>query len=320
MVLLLLAAVVSIRVPRFDQPFGGITELWKVHHILGWGSLLLLMAHPLLLAFSRLTVSPQAAAAVLWPPRDALASWLGWAALLAMMAFLMPTFFVVGPRYYQVWKALHALSAAAVVFGIAHTLMLARTVPVWTWWALSGAAAVTLLYRLVWRKVRPGQRFTVSAVTPLTDDVVELSLVPEDGPMFKYLPGQFIYLSPLDRDIEAGYREEHPYTISSAPGEPVLRTGIKALGDASTALQQVQPGTRRMWMARTAVFSIPIRRAPNFGLAGASGSRLSWDAPGRWLRAIARAISTLFIARMKLTGRIIWKNLNRLPGRCRAFR
>lgn len=243
MVLLLLATIVSIRIPRFDQPFGGITQLWKVHHVLGLSSLLLLMAHPLLLAFSRLPASPHAAAGVLWPPRDAVDSWIGWAALLAMMAFLIPTFSIVGRRYYQLWKAVHAVSAAAVVLGIVHTLMFARTVPVWLWWALSAAAAVALMYRLVLRKIRPGQRFTVSAVTPLTDDVVELSLVPEHGPVFTYWPGQFIYLSPLDPDIEAGYREEHPYTISSAPSEAQLRTGIKALGDASTALQHVQPGT-----------------------------------------------------------------------------
>lgn len=65
--LLLLGALISIRVPGFDLWFGGLTRLWKIHHILGAASFLLLMAHPLLLAFGSAHVSVQAAAAVLFP-------------------------------------------------------------------------------------------------------------------------------------------------------------------------------------------------------------------------------------------------------------
>lgn len=58
-----------------------------------------------------------------------------------------------------------------------------------------------------------------------------------------YTAGQFMYLTPYDPELEAGRGEEHPYTISSAPSEEVVRVGIKALGDASRALQTVKPGT-----------------------------------------------------------------------------
>ena len=45
--LLLLAAALSARVPGFDQPFGGLTKLWHTHHLLGAGSLMLLLVHPI---------------------------------------------------------------------------------------------------------------------------------------------------------------------------------------------------------------------------------------------------------------------------------
>jgi predicted ferric reductase len=243
MAMLAVAAIVSIRIPGLDQPFGGLTELWKVHHWLGAGAFLLLMAHPLLLAFSSATVSPEAAAATLWPSPGAIAVWLGWLALLAMMVYLAPTFsFFSAPRY-QRWKALHALSAAAVVLAFAHTLMLGRSLPAWVWWAFAGVTASALVYRLVWRKLNPGQRYRITAVTPLADRVVELSLTPEDGAVMAYEAGQFVYLAPLDESLTAGRREEHPYTIASAPPEPVLRIAIKDLGDASGALQRVRPDT-----------------------------------------------------------------------------
>ncbi|NBD95151.1 MAG: hypothetical protein GVY11_01575 [Gammaproteobacteria bacterium] len=33
--MLLLAAILSARVPGFDRPFGGLTRLWRTHHLLG---------------------------------------------------------------------------------------------------------------------------------------------------------------------------------------------------------------------------------------------------------------------------------------------
>ena len=49
---LLLAALISVRIPGVDLGFGGLTRQWKVHHLLGAAAFLLLMAHPLLLAFA----------------------------------------------------------------------------------------------------------------------------------------------------------------------------------------------------------------------------------------------------------------------------
>lgn len=83
----------------------------------------------------------------------------------------------------------------------------------------------------------------MAEVHTLVPGVVELVLDPVDGPL-RYEPGQFVYLTPWDERLAAGRGEEHPYTLSSAPGDRQLRLGIKALGDASQALQTVSPGSR----------------------------------------------------------------------------
>lgn len=269
--MMLVAATLSIRIPGFDQPFGGLTELWQVHRWLGVGAFLLLLAHPLLLALSAAAVSPGAAAAVLVPPADARAAWLGWGALLAMMVFLAPTFSFFGPPRYQLWKRLHALSALALVLGFAHTLMLTRALPEWAWWAFGALVFPALAFRLGWRKLRPGKRYTIRAVRPLADRVVELSLEHARGAPMRYAAGQFVYLAPLDEALAAGRRQEHPYTICSAPGEPLLRIAIKDLGDATAALQHVRLGTDALVDGPYGRFFEPGAVGPELWVGGGIG-------------------------------------------------
>lgn len=244
---LLLAAALIVRVPGFDRLFGGLTKLWKSHHRLGATALLLLFAHPLLLAFAAAEVSLAAAAETLLPPAADWPSWLGWGALLVMMAFLAPSFAFFGEPDYQRWKWLHRLSGLAVALAIVHTLWLTRSLPAaWSWivWiGLALLAVAAVLYRSVFSRHVGRRPYAVSAVAHPANNVVELTLEARSWPLL-YRPGQFVYLTPRDKSLAAGHAEEHPYTLSSAPGEAVLRVTIKDLGDASRALQHVAPGTK----------------------------------------------------------------------------
>lgn len=245
--LLLLATLISARVPGLDAWFGGLTRLWKVHHGLGAASFLLLMVHPLLLAFSAATSSPQAAAAVLFPAAGAWGVWVGWGALASMAVFLAPTFSFFGPPRYQRWKALHALSGAVVFLGAAHGIALNRLLPGWrgaAFWAGGGCLALAAYaYRMVLARWVGGASYVVSRVDRIGRGVVELSLKPE-GNLLKYRAGQFVYLTPFDESLACGRGEEHPYTVSSSPSEALLRIAVKDLGDATRALQTVSMGSR----------------------------------------------------------------------------
>lgn len=247
---LLVSAGLSSRVPGFDRGFGGLTKLWQTHHVFGGIALLLLLAHPLLLAFAR-AQSPGAAGELLFPPLSAWAMWAGWGGLVLMILFLGPSFSFFGEPQYQRWKFIHKLAGPAIVLALVHAFALDRTIPppldYVVWGSLAVLAMAALGYRWLFSRTHlPGTGgrlpYQVERVEPVCQGVVELSLKPLSRPL-KYEAGQFVYLTPFDRTLKSGYREEHPFTLSSSPHESVLRITIKDLGDASRAIQNVQAGT-----------------------------------------------------------------------------
>lgn len=247
---MLVAAILSCRVPGFDLLFGGLTKLWRIHHQLATVSFLLLLLHPLLFGLAASGGSAGSAIDVLFGSAR-LEVWLGWGALLAMMVFLAPSYSFFGQPRYQRWKSLHRLAGLAVVLGLAHAMPLASAIPrPWgsvVWLFLAALAVAAVAYRFWFSRVGlpgVGGTFTyrVGAVENIASNVVELRLRAKDRKL-AYRTGQFIYLTPFDKSLESGYREEHPYTLSSSPTESDLRIAVKGLGDASHALQTVEPGS-----------------------------------------------------------------------------
>ncbi|MCC7414021.1 MAG: ferric reductase-like transmembrane domain-containing protein [Gammaproteobacteria bacterium] len=240
--LMLLAGALSVRIPGFDRHFGGLTRLWRTHHLLGAGALLLVFAHPLLLAFAAADDSLAGAARTLLPGPQLVAVWLGWAALGAMLVFLAPTFAFFGAPEYQRWKRLHGLAGLALFLGLAHGLALGRGELRWLWAAYGLLALAAYAYRRVLARRFGRLPFGVRELVRRSSAVVEIALVPRERAL-RYRPGQFIYLTPLDPGLAAGLGEEHPYTLTSAPAETGLRVAVKGLGDASRALQRIAPGS-----------------------------------------------------------------------------
>jgi predicted ferric reductase len=242
--LLLVAAILCCRVPGFDQPFGGLTKLWKLHHLLGAIGFLLILIHPLLLAFAAAELSLNTAVNTLFSSQASVL-W-GWVALIALMLFMAPTFAFFGRPDYQRWKWMHKLSGVTVVFALVHTLMLSRTLPglwgnlVWGLMALMALSAIG--YRWIFSRWRGRLPYKVTEITHPANNVIELTLQPQRTHL-KYQPGQFVYLTPFCPELASGHNEEHPYTLSSSPCEPSLRIAIKALGDSSRALQNLAINT-----------------------------------------------------------------------------
>lgn len=242
---LLLALLLSHRLPGFDVPFGGLIRLWRIHHIIGAASFIMLLLHPVFLSLAAVPGGPEVVLAVLTPPPTHWPIWAGWLALLLMMMFMAPSFSFFGTPDYPRWKLLHRLSAAAAVLGIAHAIPLSRALPAaqaaWLWGAFGALAGGAFLWRTMLSRWLSRTPYVIADVRHPAAGVVELTL---EGPALDFRAGQFVYLTPLDPTLPAGRGEEHPYAIVSAPHEDRLRIAIKDLGDASHALLDVSPGSR----------------------------------------------------------------------------
>jgi predicted ferric reductase len=89
-------------------------------------------------------------------------------------------------------------------------------------------------FRLMWRR-----DYTVGVVSRLNQKTVEIILAPVARPV-RFVAGQFVFVR-----FGGGHKwERHPFTVSSAPQEHLLRLSIKGLGDyTQNLIGTLQPGT-----------------------------------------------------------------------------
>jgi predicted ferric reductase len=144
---------------------------------------------------------------------------------------------------YERWRALHRLTglflAAAFVHGLLEGTMFDSSVLRWAYVTAGGVGLAFYLYReLVARHLTTLHDYQVAAVRSVGAGLTEIALTPLGRPI-SFTPGQFAMLF-LETGL--GWRR-HPFTISSAPHEELLRFTIKALGDDTTRMQDhVRPG------------------------------------------------------------------------------
>ena len=145
---------------------------------------------------------------------------------------------------YDRWRQLHRLTGLFVAASFFHGLLDGSPFPKspvlrWSYVAVGGVGLAFYVYReLLSRFFRSPHDYEVHEVTPLGDDVVEISLHPIGRPV-DFVPGQFalIYIEAKD-----GWHR-HPFTIASAPAERLLRVTVKGLGDYTSRLRELlEPG------------------------------------------------------------------------------
>ena len=144
---------------------------------------------------------------------------------------------------YERWRLMHKLTGLFLAAGVVHGYMdgSAFHSPVlrWTYLGISGTGLATYVYReTIARFFVPMHDYQVSSVSVIGPGTTELALKPLGRPM-TFIPGQFAMLY---MEGKSGWRR-HPFTMSGAPDDGVLRFTIKALGDDTGELQDlVQPG------------------------------------------------------------------------------
>lgn len=145
---------------------------------------------------------------------------------------------------YDRWRALHRTTGLFVAAGFVHGVLDGTPfddAPVlrWSYVAIGAVGVGFYVYReLLARFFLSLHDYQVDAVREIEDGLVEVALRPI-GRAVEFVPGQFamVYLEAKD-----GWHR-HPFTISSAPHEDLLRATVKGLGDYTSRLQElIEPG------------------------------------------------------------------------------
>lgn len=145
---------------------------------------------------------------------------------------------------YERWRALHRTTGLFVAAGFLHGLLDGTPfddAPIlrWSYVAIGGVGLAFYVYREVLARFFLSLHdYELDAVREIDEGLVEIALRPI-GRQVEFVPGQFamVYLEGKD-----GWHR-HPFTISSAPHEGIVRVTIKALGDyTSRLLELLEPG------------------------------------------------------------------------------
>lgn len=233
--------VLATKAPFLERSFGGLDRMFLWHRWVAVAGVALLVPHYLLVTSVPPTI------------RNSLGNALGYVALvglaLLLLWALLPRLPVLGRRVrttYQRWFTLHRFTGLFVIAGLIHGVLvdpvLGHSTILWAWYvAVATTGTVAYLYRellhpLVRRRWR--HDYIVEAVNRLSGTMCEVVLAPLAQPV-PFVAGQFVFVR---FGGIAGW-ERHPFTISSAPQEHLLRLSIKALGDHTQHLiDTLQPG------------------------------------------------------------------------------
>lgn len=253
---LLLAA----RTRWMENLFGGLNRVYIAHHITGGIALILLVFHPLFLAFKLIHLDmPESfisAARFLLPrgidnsgsfydAQQSVALNAGIIAFLGMVVLLILTFFIKLP--YRIWLVTHKFLGVAFMFAGLHVILISSDTSrdfflkyYMLLWVITGLSA--FVYRTLMSNVFVRHYpYRVTAVSQELGNVVGLHMEPIEKPI-SYKPGQFVFIRFLWSGEQGIIREAHPFSIASSPKESGVRLYIKALGDYTTNLKNLKPG------------------------------------------------------------------------------
>jgi len=250
--LLLLQLVLAARVPWVDRVYG-MDRALKAHRVLGRVTVPLVLVHvgTIVVGYAigdgRTGVfgSLRELLKMVTGGGDLLLAALSTAALVAITG----TSVQIARRRmsYEWWHVVHLTAYAATVLAIPHELSLGSdfTASAWTrayWWTLWVVVAASVLW---WRLLLPVVRSTrhglrVTEVVEESDGVWSVVMRGRHLDRLEVRAGQFFnwrFVTP--RLLLAA----HPWSLSAAPDGRTLRITIRGLGDHSSAIANLRPGT-----------------------------------------------------------------------------
>lgn len=262
---LLVQVLLLARLP-FLQVLTGFDRLTLWHRLNGRFTVLLILAHVACIAvgyalLDRLSLSGEAVRLLTRYPGMVQA--LIGTALLIMVGVTSAV--IVRRRLrYETWYAVHLMAYLGIFLAWFHQIpngneLVLSPIPIAYWTALY---VVTLQLVAVFRVIQPLVRgvwygMRVTQVIPEGPGVVSLRISGRHLDWMDVRAGQFF----LWRFLAPGmWQESHPFSLSAAPQRDSFRITVKALGDFSTRIAEIKPGTWVMAEGPFGSFTSQARR------------------------------------------------------------
>jgi len=256
-------------VARFESvaaPFGQ-DGLLQFHRQIGLAGLAFVLVHVAI--STRWHAVPTSAAL-----RAPALVWFGVAAAGAVIVLVVTSIWRRRLRLsYELWHAVHTvLAVIAVVSGLIHVYLVNEYAGldayVGTFWKqlLWGVMSAAFLVLLGWMRViqplamrrRP---WRLERVGRERGQTTTLTLRPPEGAAFRFDPGQFAWFafgrSPFSLTL-------HPFSLSSSAERGEVEIAVRALGDFTSRIHELQPGTPVYVDGPHGVFSIDQDEGPGF--------------------------------------------------------
>jgi len=224
-VLMACSLFLSTRPKWAEQYFGGLDKMYMTHRHTGTAAFLLIFAHVLTVPITTTG----------W----LLGNYLGVIAFTGIISIVLVT---LAPRIpflnkltggdYEDWKKLKRFIGIFFIVAFFHSLTVdALDAKIAITWVMVFFIIGTVSYLYtevfggIFKKFLP---YKVEAVRHPNNSSTEVVLRASKGPIKRHRAGQFLFVRfSGDKDLN----ESHPFTISSAPAEDVLRLTIKASGN-----------------------------------------------------------------------------------------
>ncbi len=254
--------------PKWAEPyFGGLDKMYVTHRHTSTAALLLIFVHVLTVPIS-------------------LSGWaLGnYLAVIAFTGIVSIALISLSPRIsflnritggtYEGWKNLKKYVGLFFILAFIHSLTISK--PLDAFIAINYVqiffiiGAVSYLYtELFGRFFNKHIPYTVEQVNHPTNFTTEVVMRAKGTPLAKHRAGQFLFVRfPSEKNLN----ESHPFTISSAPHEDVLRLTIKASGDFTRALfNELKPGAEAIVEGAHGMFDYKTGGQKQIWIAGGIG-------------------------------------------------
>jgi len=257
--LLLVQIVMVSRVGWVERSLGS-RELLRWHRWIGPAALLALLAHLVLAIVARGLRAgnpPLVQGLILLRSGVELVAAFAATAIILLVSVLAAS--ALRRRMnYERWKWVHRTTYLAVYLGFGHQIALGRDLRAgpahWFWIGLHLAALACLLWGRILHPAALNLRYRlrVEEVVWESPDMFSIYLTGRRLDRLKVRAGHHLRW----RFLGAGqWAQSHPFSLSAAPRAGWLRLTVKAVGDHTSALAAVRPGTRVLFEGPFGLFT-----------------------------------------------------------------